>query len=107
MLKIKIKKEVEYEIKTPYFGNEYSSFIAIFDNSIITVHPSLIVVNDTLDPNTAERVVNGRFTEITESEFKTAFANANSVITLAYHNAFSKKNDFIDEQSDRAGEVKE
>ena len=41
----------------------------------------------------------------TEQEFKSAWQQAQSEITLEYHRIFSKQNDFIEAQAERSNEL--
>ena len=107
-MKATVKKESVVDIESGYY-NSYGLLIFVDEKKVIRVNDKFISRTDDLHEHEVKDIIDGYYQPCTPSEFWAAYQTTMSTFMLEYHEHVSKgkANDFIAQQSDRAGEFPE
>ena len=108
-MKATVKTESVIEIKNGYYKSLSGGYLFVDENKVIRLNNDFISISDRLYDHEISSLTDGYYRTATPSEFWGAYQTTMSTFMLEYHEHVSKgkANDFIAEQSDRAGEVPE
>ena len=97
-MKIKTTVEVEVEVKFPFYATDGLHYFRIDENGCLMVKYSEKLFTS-IDFTKYYPESYFAIAQCTEKEFLTAYTEAQSYLTVMYHNLFSKSNEFIKQVS--------